>query len=705
MKIVKRINCIILALFAFVIAVISGQFPLSAYLTAYAETVGIDGTAIEDDFESIGLDIGCYSKKEDGNPSVIYFLENCYSDNPTLKSAYGLYLYVYNPSETPIDSSSNLHSVNMATAFDTKGEPISYENVQITALDNTDNCRFYKFKITNSTAFLWDMQEYAYKHEGKRRYDFAGLQIKFTGASLPQDFEVAKSYTWTGFAKGCGANTEAESTLACSSAGTDVLNLEIEHTTWRNIDSAQDYICDAVSTVYFGLPEKYAVDYMKLQAITAEWYEYKTKPIFVTSSGNGYNELFDWIGTSLANPYAESSYEQVGETNRNLTFRVLWEEYVYSMTGNGAVMDAFDKCYNGKQFTYDGKYSDCFRNVSVNGALFTLGDNWSYLTTLDWLFLANGGNDVDNWNDYFISPKQVEDYMKWYTANIGFNDTMVLEQFSSDLFEKTIDNDRIQHLEYKDTGATSGYVKQTIIDDKDDFDLKFYEKKDWFTLGDWLLGKTHEWKSKDFDPFVVLSPEEMNGLSKNQFNEKYLIDDNNTSSDSGSVYTDCRELAKQGKYVVLFRFAVTDYYSSSARFDNTDAWTDKDYDGSKNLSDINGYVAQETVFLNFDILSLRFLNRDGITESIVPVVADPINIIAGLIAPADIPIEDTPWWQKLIALILLVLLVVIFWPLLLPLLGNLISLVIKGFGKLLNGALKIATLPLRLIGWLWTGKG
>ena len=121
MKIRKRIKYIMAALFAFVIAVISGQAPLSAYLTSNAEAVGIDETAIEDDFESIGLDTSIYAKKANGTPSVIYFLENCYSENPALKKAYGLYLYVYNPAETPIDTSSELHCVSMATTFKTNG--------------------------------------------------------------------------------------------------------------------------------------------------------------------------------------------------------------------------------------------------------------------------------------------------------------------------------------------------------------------------------------------------------------------------------------------------------------------------------------------------------------------------------------------------------------------------------------------------------
>ena len=50
-------------------------------------------------------------------------------------------------------------------------------------------------------------------------------------------------------------------------------------------------------------------------------------------------------------------------------------------------------------------------------------------------------------------------------------------------------------------------------------------------------------------------------------------------------------------------------------------------------------MARETVFLDFDIIHLGFGDRDNLT--IIPVVADPIDIIAGVDPP---PVLNTIDW-------------------------------------------------------------
>ena len=107
-------------------------------------------------------------------------------------------------------------------------------------------------------------------------------------------------------------------------------------------------------------------------------------------------------------------------------------------------------------------------------------------------------------------------------------------------------------------------------------------------------------------------------------------------------------------------------------------------------------MAQETVFLDFDIISLTFLNKDLRTTTTIGVVSDPLNIIAGLIAPPDIVPEDSDWWQKIIALLLLIILLIIFWPILSPILSVLFQLIFAGFKLIWKGILWVLGLPFRL---------
>ena len=58
-------------------------------------------------------------------------------------------------------------------------------------------------------------------------------------------------------------------------------------------------------------------------------------------------------------------------------------------------------------------------------------------------------------------------------------------------------------------------------------------------------------------------------------------------------------------------------------------------------------MARETVFLNFDIIELTFKMEDG-TETVLGVVADPIDIIAGIDPPR---VTDNRWWIYAVAAI------------------------------------------------------
>ena len=92
----------------------------------------------------------------------------------------------------------------------------------------------------------------------------------------------------------------------------------------------------------------------------------------------------------------------------------------------------------------------------------------------------------------------------------------------------------------------------------------------------------------------------------------------------------------------------------------------------------NGYVAQETIFLDFDIIHLTF-EKDGVL-TVIPVVSDPLNI-GGNLDNMDDDINDdgVAWWKIVILLVLLA-----------PILPVII-----------NALIWVITLPFKLIGWIF----
>ena len=133
----------------------------------------------------------------------------------------------------------------------------------------------------------------------------------------------------------------------------------------------------------------------------------------------------------------------------------------------------------------------------------------------------------------------------------------------------------------------------------------------------------------------------------------------------------------------LFRFAQSDYYSLPVDIVTIRNWTiDKKESGQV-------YMAQESVFLNFDIIQLTF-NKDGIL-TIIPVVASPIDIVSDITPPPFID-DGIPWWQKLLAIIILILIIFLLLKFL-PLIIELAITVIKIVLNWLIGGLKFIFKP------------
>ena len=108
-------------------------------------------------------------------------------------------------------------------------------------------------------------------------------------------------------------------------------------------------------------------------------------------------------------------------------------------------------------------------------------------------------------------------------------------------------------------------------------------------------------------------------------------------------------------------------------------WSDKHTKGQ-------AYIAQESVFFDFDIIQLTF-NKEG-EYTVIPVVSNPITIVDDVTPPTNIPKEEVQWWRIILALVLLVLLLVLLAPVLpyiIQGIGWVVMLPVKAVKAIKNG--------------------
>ena len=568
-------------------------------------------TSIMDDLANVNLE--GFGVDEKGVPQVIYFQEYCYSEKYVFSDYYGLYVYVYNPKAKPIDLNGD-NTVSMATSYKEDGSVAEQDKFRLKHCDNTENHLYYKFEIDAAKTMLPIEKSYMEKFQ-KRRYDIAGIEYKLKGADMEEDYGHSTTYFFTGYAAGCASDAsfaDKTSTLACTSQKLDTIDFGVAHANYRFPykekigDSTYRY--DEVNTAYFSVDERYFTDYGGLQKIKAEWYEYKTNPIFVTCDESAFDALSPYVGV------------EIGERVDALPWRVLWEENYMSaggMTASPSALIDFSKAYNPG---LDGDYNE-YDNIAFTTYSWKDAEP---LTRMDWLFKKDR-DMISKVEDYKVSADDVTAWMEWYTSSHP-NQVKAAGLYAKNLFTDSIDENRLKLLDNPED--LSGYIKREIPADEKYTDITYsIGDKSWWAK---MMG-IEKYETMDLDPIIVLTAQDMEGLTVDTFAEKYFISEEHQED----VFDFCNASISEGKRPVLFRFAVTDYYTSEAYFD---------YDDNARMSEVDGYVAQMSMFLKFDVISLTFRNAEQ-EETVIAVVSNPINIING-VDPAPnqtLPMEEWDW--------------------------------------------------------------
>ena len=622
-----KMNKIILCIIAMAMVVCSifmmGQ-PIIAF--AAGNSNNYDNTNVLDDLKSStvhgkGFDITKYPFNENLDVQIITFVEYCYSFRSNERNNYGLYVYVYNPKSLNISTTSKSNKIQMAVEYDSEGIPTRYEkfNLQFCSKVEYGDYKnlFYKFKVVdrnvNGTTFADRVNSIS------RQYDISGIELLTYGDKNATEYGVGGSYVFTGYAEGYGPDSNAKSTLSCTVKDLETLELEVHHTNFRtNVSSLGAGHYNEVNTVYFSVPERVFKQYGYLQKIRAEWWEYKTKMAAITSNQEFYNQLLKYVGTDVG------SYDSTVPVYLYSGYNGIPSSDIGSPT-----MHNFDWVYNknvAPKYTSLGSISDIYfyKQMSTIMPYAFYSPVVDVDSVLSFLYTDPIAGDVES--------TIVQEYIYNYSNKLGngYIDCNGRE-ISVDLFENFVD-----------AGRTMGYNDKTI-DLSDTFDLNSYDSNhNWW---DKLWDYGFSWPATDGDysnvaPIYELTEDDLVGTN-DQIASRILVN----SSDVSDLKKFYKKETEAGNRVILFRFANTDYYCAPAFTPYV-----------SNITQTDTYVAQQTVFFDFDIIELTF-NKDGVYH-VIPVVSSPTDIINGFTAPKT----EFQWWKVLLALILGILLIVILMP-------------------------------------------
>lgn len=587
----KTVRTIAIYIFAAVLAVFC-LFTVSAqsFLTARAESHAaeltglLDKTSIENDLKE--LDLSGISASD--GLQIVYFAEVGFTK--TNPADFALYLYLYNPEKKAFNTASSYNTVSIGVNFNAEGETSKYVNLPITFIDRTDDHEYYKFKLTQSEAMYNVAAEYA-ELWNCRRYDISGVQLWLYNENQASDNTIARVFTYSGYAKGYGSDTSAQSTLECTVTEREVITLgNLQQTYYRYPQSTNNYESKfaELKTVYFSIPNEVLDYYGMIYSIQAQYYEYDLQPVLVLDGSDAYDALLDYVGVDLST---------VSDTPYSIA---RLDEYVNSAGGGH---------YNSG-WQYGKGLSVTFLGPDIWKA-----SNFEECQKLVYLFY-----DPDP-SGYTIDREDLLKHMNTYTAEHGSG--TAYGNFNNDLFYPT----------------SKGFDRATQIDIKGDdlFDLRGFDTGN--ALMNWLYSVIQGYDNETIKDISPIYPVQASDLNSDDISNEFFI----APGDVDSFKSFCQREMANDKTVYLFRYKVDDYTDYDAYSIDTglSGFWQASYENS---------LRYMTIDLGFDIISLGFQTDKGLV--IVPVVSDPINVIPDL-EPGDDILDNTngvPWLTIVIIL-------------------------------------------------------
>lgn len=662
-KIFKRIFMTAISFALTLLTVVAGVNPATISVSANESVAAYEQTNVLDDLRGSTINGKAFSISDYGFNSfeetkVISFVEYCYSFYKNLQDNYGLYVYVYNPKGMRFVVDHELNQIQFSYGLNAD---TSYKKYQLAYLNSSTEagCEglFYKFKVILTPAQKQELL--ANLNENDRAYKVSGLELLESGKTNATEYSVATTYHYSGYALGYGSNPSTENSLSCRSEQGETLTLNVHSTTYRpeGSNGKNNYTQDSLHSVYFAVPNEMIKRYGSMSAVHAIWKNAVLKPVLVTGNKEAYNAILPYLGEELTGSEIAAGAYEAGE----LDYMYLGA-YHEGPTVFGSTSHTFDYSYNclADMFYQDGM------EESYSRLLDGIGEN---INPLYMMFYA--GDGTDSADNYMVSSGDILEELKGSKSK--FDGALVNGKYSRSVFE-SVDS------KYTEVNIRAS-EQYSLTSEK--ITSSWWEK---------IWGKSHVESSTTFDgisAIYAVRDSDMSGGAKDICQRLYV---------SESDYQDFRDYYNANKSlcsIYLFRYQVSDYVSQEASLMKyeKESWLSIDETWVK--QDSNAYFFQETVNLDFDIIDVTFTN--GSVDTVIPVVSDPIDIVPDATPPiyteSD---EEAEWirWMKIgLALLLIVILGFIFWPILKPLLSII--------GK---AVVWVMSLPLRLIDKLFGGE-
>ena len=644
-------NRIILVLLIAIVAVLS-VFGGRCVPTAYA-----DDESIQERYEQTNVlnnlkgstiggkpfDLKDYPHDNNGKPTIISFVEFCYSYYAEKQSDYGLYVYIYNPQDIAIDTNTERNKIQLIYGSKTSYSKYVLEFLNYSTEPGYEG-RFYKFKIRLSTA---DVNDLLTKLDSdKRTYKISGFELSVKNKVT--EYTVASTYTYTGYALGYGSELAESDSLSCVVDGFDkYLSLDVRSTFWRPQSTHADlHSRDTLHSVYFSVPNEIVDEFGEMTGVHATWLNAQTTRMLVTGNRSVYNAIEPHLG----------EYIDCGSS-----------EGAHAKTISYAVVTDSDETHYGH-----GWYGTLGYNV------FTSDDSGNrtacydeIIYKLNYLFYVENGNadsyDLPAEQIVGDEKKGIKGWLQQYTEKFG--GTLVNNRFSKELFSHVDDKFTEVNITADDT------FKLSDVNTSTHWWLKLFGPGSGV-----VIDSTNEY---NISAIQKVTQSDIDSNAKTAFCNKFYVDD----SDYEDIKAYIKEATINKETVYIFRYLQTVYDSQEAReftFEKDWAALRGNFWNYKEL-DTNAYIAQMWIQLDFDIIDLTFTKNGVIT--IIPVVMSPMDIAADADHPVFTTDDGLKWWQILLAVLLVILLVI----LLLKFAPGIITAIVKAL-------LLIITLPFKLLG-------
>ncbi len=655
----------LLVTFILALGMVFGSFS-AAFAAEEVKELAFDKTDVLDDLqgstdsEGNPFDLTQYPYNEYGSIQLVNFAEYCYGYSANMRGNYGLYLYIYNPQALDIDEDSVLNQVQLAVSWNAYGEPEQQDKFDIVFCNKSggeDADLFYKYRIVDKVS-SYDGKTIAERvNSNGRKYSITGVELLTEGETNATDYGVGGTYTYTGYAAGYGADADAESTLACTVTPFETVELDVHHTYYRAEGDYYMGMQTQLDSVFFNVPQRLYEEYGELYEIACRWYEYKTNPALVTENLDKYNALSPYIGKDVFSIEGMTvAVLGFGNASRN------WfgSTYVTPLQSYVNLSDEAFKDENGNWIDISGKTEwDNLLGVKIiklNKELVQKTVETRFDTLSDVIF-ANGEA-----TDYSASSDEVRERLLELSEQLGGE--KINGKYAEALFSDEVDE-----------GHKRGINEKTIkADDK----MTLTEYTTELLSSAWLNGKYHVSEQyKQLPAIVTVTAEDLAGNDAAVADRLYIAEE-----DVAELRAEFALGQLNKENTVLFRFSTSTYDCQYAGVyiipdSNTELpregvlvgayipvqrFVENDY----NAAEYDEVLISETVYLDFDIISLTFKDEEG-AETVLPVVSSPIDAIAGYTPPLDTDYHtggDSTWIWIVIAVVVAIVLILllIFCP-------------------------------------------